>query len=66
MGKVYEAIEDILTEKISSDSVYNIEKFLGYPISADVLEGLEGRIRDILDQMPEDEMIKWEQKYLSE
>ena len=66
MGRVYEAIEDILTDKISSDSVFNIEKFLGYPISADILENLEDRIRDILDHMPEDEMMHWELKYLSE
>lgn len=66
MSRVYEAIEDILAEKISNDSVFNIEEFLGYPISADTLEDLEDRIRDVLDHMPEDEMIKWESKYLSE
>ena len=66
MSRVYESIEDILTDKISSDSVFNIERFLGYPISADILENLEDKIRDILDHMPEDEMIKWELKYLSE
>lgn len=63
MTKTYEAIEDILTEKISSDTVFNIEDFLGYPISANVLENLEERIREILDQMPEEEMIKYELKY---
>lgn len=66
MSRIYEAIEDVLTDKISNDSVSSIEEFLGYPISSDGLEGLEDRIRDILDHMPEDEMIKWEQKYLSE
>ncbi len=64
MTKYYEAIEDILTEKISNDSVANIEDFLGYPITADILENLEYRIREVLDQMPEDEMFKYEAKYL--
>lgn len=63
MKKEYEAIEDILTEKISNDSVQGIEDFLGYPISADILENLEDRIREVLDQMPEEEMIKYELKY---
>lgn len=66
MCKVYESIEDVLTHKICNDSVFNIEKFLGYPISADILENLEDRIRNILDNMSEDEMIQWELKYLSE
>ena len=64
MNKPYEAIEDILTEKISNDTVANIEDFLGYPISADVLENMEGRIREVLDQMPEEEIIKYELKYM--
>lgn len=64
MAKYYEAIEDILTEKISNDSVSDIEDFLGYPITADIIENLEDRIREVLDQMPEDEMLKYEAKYL--
>jgi hypothetical protein len=63
MSRVYEAIEDKLTEAISNDSVLNIEDFLGYPISADVLENLDDRIREVLDQMPEEEMLKYEEKY---
>lgn len=63
MSIVYEAIEDKLTEAISNDSVLNIEDFLGYPISADVLENLDDRIREVLDQMPEEEMLKYEEKY---
>lgn len=64
MKRTYEAIEDILTEKIAMDSVSNIEDFLGYPISANVLENLEDRIREVLDQMPEEEMLLYEAKYL--
>lgn len=66
MGKEYEAIEDILTEKISNDTVSNIEDFLGYPISDDVLENLVDRIHEVLDQMPEDELLLYERKYLAE
>jgi len=65
-GKEYEAIEDILTERISSDTVSNIEKFLGYSISADVLENIEDRIREVLDQMPEEEILLYEKKYLTQ
>ena len=64
IGREYEAIEDILAEKISNDSVSNIEQFLGYPISAEVLENLEDRIREVLDQMPEEELLLYEDKYL--
>lgn len=64
-GKEYEAIEDILTEKISNDTVANIEDFLGYPITDGVLENLEDRIRAVLDQMPEDELLLYEKKYLA-
>lgn len=63
MSRIYEAIENKLTEAISNDSVLNIEDFLGYPISADVLENLDDRIREVLDQMPEEEMLKYEEKY---
>jgi hypothetical protein len=65
MSKIYEAIEDMLTEKISNDSVFEIENFLGYPISADILENLEVRIREVLDKMSEEEMIQYEKKYLA-
>lgn len=64
MGRRHAAIEDILIEKISSDHYTNIEDFLGYPISADVMENLEDRIREVLSQMPEDELLTLEQKYL--
>ena len=64
MERTYEAIEDMLVEKICEAHYTGIEDFLGYPISADVMENLEDRIREVLDQMPEDEMLLFEQKYL--
>ena len=64
MERTYEAIEDMLVEKICEAHYTDIEDFLGYPISADVMENLEDRIREVLDQMPEDEMFLFEQKYL--
>lgn len=64
MERTYEALEDMLVEKISEAHYTEIEDFLGYPISADVMENLEDRIREVLDQMPEDEMILFKQKYL--
>ncbi|MCD7996419.1 MAG: hypothetical protein LUH21_04210 [Clostridiales bacterium] len=63
MRQPYESIEDKLTEVISNSSVAEIEDFLGYQISADILENLEEKIRQVLDQMPEEEMIKYELKY---
>lgn len=64
MERTYEAIEDMLVEKIREAHYTEIENFLGYPISADVVENLEDRIREVLDHMPEDEMLLFEQKYL--
>ena len=64
MERTYEAIEDMFAEKICEAHYTDIEDFLGYPISADVMENLEDRIREVLDQMPEDEMLLFEQKYL--
>ena len=63
--KTYEAIEDILVEKICEAHYEDIEDFLGYPISADVLEELDIIVRDILDNMTEDEMLYCEHKFLN-
>lgn len=63
MGRVYESIEDQLTERIMNASNADKEEFLGYEISADVLENLEDRIREVLNQMPEEEMMVFEKKY---
>lgn len=64
MKRIYESIEDMLTEKICEAHYTDIEDFLGYPISADVMENLEDRVREVLDQMPEDELLLFERKYL--
>ena len=56
-------IDNQLIEKISASSVEEIEDFLGYPISADILENLDDRIQKVLSQMPEEEIIKYKNKY---
>lgn len=56
-------LEDKLVDAISTDNVMEIEDFLGYPISDIVLENLEDRIREVLDQMPDEEIRKFVSKY---
>lgn len=64
MSRVYESIEDQLTEKITNASNTEIEEFLGYQLSADIIEsGLEERVREVLDHLSEEEMIKYEKIY---
>lgn len=63
MPRKYESIEDILTERIASDSILDIECFLGYPLSVYDLKNIEDKIREVLDQMPEDELLIYEEKY---
>lgn len=43
--------EYLLSDDISTN---DIESFLGYPISWDVLEGLESYIDEVMSQMPND------------
>lgn len=45
-------------EVIRENSVLEIEEFLGYPLSDIVLEDLDERIKDVLMQMPEEELDK--------
>ena len=59
----YESIEDKLEEIISNESVDIIEEFLGYELTFDTPEDIHSQIRDVLDQMPEDELLLWEEKY---
>lgn len=56
--------EEKLVEKISEASISEKEDFLGYPVSADVLENIEDRIREILAQMPYDEIVRFVKKFL--
>ena len=57
--------KDLLIKRISNDKIVNIEYFLGYSISGDIVEsGLENKIRMVLDQMSDEEYNKWESKYL--
>lgn len=53
-------------EKIQNSHYTEIEDFLGYPLSADVMENLEDRIREVLYQMPEDEILKYKKKFGTE
>lgn len=45
-------------EVIREKSVLEIEEFLGYPLSDIVLEDLDERIKEVLMQMPEEELDK--------
>lgn len=62
----YSSIEDILTWKISCAHVEQIEEFLGYQISADVLENLQDRICEVLDTMTEEELFECEKTFWNE
>lgn len=60
----YTERQEHLCKKILNDTIINIEDFLGYPISSEILEGgLEDRVREVLEQMPEEELLLYEQKY---
>lgn len=65
MNTSHKIFEDVLVDMISNDTVVNIEDFLGYPISADVMENLDDRIREVLLQMPDDVVFTFVQNYLS-
>ena len=57
------SVVDLLVTAIRSDTVEGIEDFLGYPISSDVMEGLEDRIREVIAQMPDEELTRYKEKY---
>lgn len=59
----YESIEDRLEEVISNETTEMIEEFLEYELTFDTPEDIHSQIRDVLDQMPEDELLLWEEKY---
>ena len=59
----YESIEDKLEEIISNESVDMIEEFLGYELTFTAPEDIHSQVRDTLDQMPEEELLLWEEKY---
>lgn len=52
-----------LVEAISNSNTSDIEDFLGYCISADILEDIETHIANILSQMPDDEINKYMIKF---
>lgn len=63
MSIIYEAIEKKLIEQISNDTISNIEDFLGYQIKDVVINDLDDKIREVLCQMPGEEIIKYARKY---
>ena len=63
MSIIYESIEEKLIEKISNNTISNIEDFLGYPISEIDIGDLEDKIAEVLYQMPEEEILKYARKY---
>lgn len=63
MGIIYEMIEKKLIEKISNDTISNIEDFLGYQIKDVMINDLDDKIREVLCQMPGEEIIKYARKY---
>ena len=67
MERTYESIEDILEEKIFHDTIFNIENFLGHELSMEEIlhtDVLRTRIREVLDDMDEDNLLYWERKYV--
>ena len=55
--------EDDLIRAIRNDDVEGIEDFLGYEISDVVLEELDSRLREVMNQMPEDVYELFLKKY---
>ena len=62
-NNIYVSIEDKLEEIISNESVDMIEEFLGYELTFTAPEDIHSQVRDTLDQMPEEELLLWEEKY---
>ena len=46
-----------------STPISDIEDFLGYPISADILEELETHISNVFEQMPDEIVAEYYQKF---
>lgn len=47
---------------VSQEEV-NKEENLGHKLTFDTSENIHSKIRDVLDQMPEEELLLWEEKY---
>ena len=55
--------EDDLIRAVRNDDVEGIEDFLGYEISDVVLEELDSRLREVMNQMPDEEYSLFLEKY---
>lgn len=61
--KPINSIDDILVINIACAPVQDIEEFLGYQISADIMENLEDRIRDVLNSMSDEQILAIDSKF---
>lgn len=55
-----------LFKKVREDSSDGIQDFLGYPLTAVFLDDLDERIEDTLNQMSDEQVEYYEQKYFPE
>lgn len=58
-------MENVLKEYLLSReaNVSDIEDFLGYPVSTNVLEELEAHIDNVLEQMPDEVLEEYYRKF---
>lgn len=60
-----EKTDAALVEAICDAHYVDIEDFLGYPVSSDVLENLRDRVECVMAQMPEEELSLMKEKFLN-
>lgn len=65
--KINNESKEKLVKALVNDSVFVEEEFLGYSITSDILKsgiaGVEKAIREVLMQMPSEEIIQWQNRY---
>lgn len=52
-----------LLDRIEETSIPEIEDFLGYPVTNEIIENLREHLEEAYDQMPEEEIESFEQKF---
>lgn len=52
-----------LLDKIEAATIGDIEDFLGYQVTDEILEDLRTHLEDVYDQMPEEELEQFVKKY---
>lgn len=66
LGIMADNEKDELIKRImeaTENRISGIEEFLGYQVTGDIIENLEGHLSDVYDQMPQEEIEYFEQKY---